>query len=213
MVINMNSCTFYWLKRNPQNLFVIFAAIAFMSIKGSLFADVLALLFISRTTLDIFTEMTYSLPFSRRDIWKFHVTVQAVLMMIFILVNLIQNAGNIWNILVSVFFVLFTFFCLRTEKVRCEGEKICHQGDIGSQKYTESTDCSTLFMLSGNGKTQQNTDGAEAEFKTGKHLPVPGLDVTVSTVKKAFHRQNLLFLLLYHRDHNLQTLKSKQKYL
>lgn len=117
MVINMNSCTFYWLKRNPQNLFLIFAAIAFMSIKGSLFADVLALLFISRTTLDIFTEMTYSLPFSRRDIWKFHVTVQAVLMMIFILVNLIQNAGNIWNILVSVFFVLFTFLnCLQSPR-------------------------------------------------------------------------------------------------
>ena len=45
-------------------------------------------------------------------------------------------------------------------------------------------------MLFGNGKAQQDTNGAEAEFKTGKHPPVPGLDVTVSAVKEAFHRQN-----------------------
>jgi MFS family permease len=107
---------------------------------------------------------------------------------------------------------LFGFFA-GTKKVHCESEKICHQGDIGSQEYTDSPGSGTLFVLSGNRETQQNTDGAETEFKPGKHLPVPGLDVTVSAVKKAFHRQNLLFLLLYHRDYNLQTLKSKQKYL
>ena len=48
-------------------------------------------------------------------------------------------------------------------------------------------------MLFGNGKAQQDTNGAEAEFKTGKHLPVPRLDVTVSARKKMFHGQNPLF--------------------
>ena len=66
-------------------------------------------------------------------------------------------------------------------------------------------------MLSGNRKAQQNSDGTEAKFKKSEHLPVTGLDITVCTVKKAFHRQNLLFLLLYHRDHNLQTIKLRQK--
>ncbi|MBR3930340.1 MAG: hypothetical protein IKJ62_02045, partial [Alphaproteobacteria bacterium] len=44
--------------------------------------------------------------------------------------------------------------------------------DVGCKKDTESPGCDSLFVLDRNQYSQQDTNGAKAEFKTRKHFPI-----------------------------------------
>ena len=88
---------------------------------------------------------------------------------------------------------LSALFGLGPEVVCCEGQEIGHQGDVGGKEDSQRTGCCGLLVLLRDHRPQQDANRSQAEFQSGEHPPVPGLDVAVGAVKKSFHGQYLLF--------------------
>ena len=111
----------YWLRSNPKRILWIMFAMAFSLFNGLIVVDLLAVLLISTTTIDVFNELTYSLPFSKRQIWRFHSLIEAVLFAIYLAIKVYENIDNKFMILLQIFFVLFAYYsCMKLpEKIGC----------------------------------------------------------------------------------------------
>lgn len=111
----------YWLRSNPKRILWIMFAMAFSLFNGLIVVDLLAVLLISTTTIDVFNELTYSLPFSKRQIWRFHLFIEAVLFAIYLAIKVYENIDNKFMILLEIFFVLFAYCsCMKLpEKIGC----------------------------------------------------------------------------------------------
>ncbi len=95
----------------------------------------------------------------------------------------------IFTTIAAVVSVLLIYF--QYEKMR-KCQEVCHQRDVGCKKDTDSPGYDSLFVLDRNQHSQQDSNGAKAEFKTRKHFPISRLNVVVCTSKQLFHRKNLL---------------------
>ena len=105
-------CVRYWIQSNPKQFLWILLAIAFSLIKGFLITDLLAMIIITGRTIEVFNSMTYSLPFSRKEIWNLHVVVEMCLLILYMIIKIFQNINNVWMIILQIFFVLFAFWNL-----------------------------------------------------------------------------------------------------
>lgn len=104
----------YWAKNNPKQIWWLLLALAASLFRGQILMEMIAVVIISIRTVDVFNVMTYSLPFSRKDIWKMHVVVETLVFGLYLCIKIIQNTDSMWTILLQIFFVLFAYCnCLR----------------------------------------------------------------------------------------------------
>ena len=99
----------YWIKNNPMQILWLFLLIAVSIFKGVLIMEIIAIVIISLRTVEIFNVMTFSLPFSRKEIWNLHVMVESVLFAIYLCIKILQNTDNAWMLMIQIFFVLFAY--------------------------------------------------------------------------------------------------------
>ena len=93
----------YWIKNNPMQILWLFLLIAASIFKGVLIMEIIAIVIISLRTVEIFNVMTFSLPFSRKEIWNLHVMVESVLFAIYLCIKILQNTDNAWMLMIQIF--------------------------------------------------------------------------------------------------------------
>jgi len=98
----------YWMKISPVQVGLIFIAIfAAVISKDRYICEVVSILIISMTTKHLFDEMTLTLPFSRKEIWRTHFIIQTVLLAVFLGIKAVMYINAPVKLVIECIMVLF----------------------------------------------------------------------------------------------------------
>lgn len=102
----VGKCFAFWSKCYKMQWLAIAFVVFLMLIPGGIQLDALALVIITVIGKDIFSELTFTLPFSRKNIWTVYALLETVILSLYLIIKFIRYFGNLNAMMIELFFVL-----------------------------------------------------------------------------------------------------------
>ncbi len=102
----VGKCFAFWSKCNKMQWLEIAFVILLILMPGGIQFDAIALVVITVIGEGIFSELTFTLSFSRKNIWTVYALLETVILSLYLIIKFIRYFGNLNAMMIELFFVL-----------------------------------------------------------------------------------------------------------
>lgn len=102
----VGKCFAFWSKCNKMQWLEIVFVILLILMPGGIQFDAIALVVITVIGEGIFSELTFTLSFSRKNIWTVYALLETVILSLYLIIKFIRYFGNLNAMMIELFFVL-----------------------------------------------------------------------------------------------------------